>query len=72
MSNTNKTLRKPTFIKIGDERIVKSAIKRYLPTGNGINVYFNTSLIAPQVKYFSFTTAAERKKVIDYLDSIYL
>lgn len=72
----NKSNSKPkpqgSFIIIKEDRIVKSAVKRYTPFGNKLNVHFSTSISKPQFKTYEFKTSNALKRVVDYLDSIYL
>ena len=62
-----------TFIKINDDRLIKSSIKKYKPFGeNKINIYFNTSRYRVEMEVFQFTTTKERDAMIEYLDAMFL
>lgn len=61
------------FIKLNEDRIIKSGIKKYSPNKNAtINVYFNLSLVKPEVRTYNFGTIVNQQAVLAYLDSIYL
>lgn len=61
------------FIKINDDRIIKTGIKKYSPNKNAtINIYFNLSLTKPEVRTYNFGTIVNQQSVLAYLDSIYL
>ena len=61
------------FVLIGRDRILRTAIKRYLPDSNkSINIYFNTSLSKPEIKTFIFANTGQQINMLMYLDSIYL
>lgn len=61
------------FIKINDDRIIKTGIKKYSPNKNAtINIYFNLSLKTPEVRTYNFGTIVNQQAVLAYLDSIYL
>lgn len=62
-----------TFVRLNEDRILKSGIKKYLPNKNAtINIYFNLSLTKPEVKTYNFITIKRQQEVLAYLDSIYL
>lgn len=62
-----------TFIKINDVRLIKSSIKKYIPSGeNKINVYFNTSRYKVEMDMFSFENKEKRDDMMDHLDAIFL
>lgn len=74
MSKKESPVKKPgTFVKINEDRLIKSSIKRYIPVKNAsINVYFNTSTQKPEVRTYKFATNEKQKEMLNYLDSIYL
>ena len=62
-----------TFIKINDTRIVKSAVKKYMPNDKlKINIYYAPSRNKIDVETFTFLTQKERNEVLDMLDTIFL
>lgn len=62
-----------TFIKINDVRLIKSSIKKYIPSGeNKINIYFNTSRYKVEMENFSFENKEKRDEMINYLDAMFL
>lgn len=57
------------FIKINEERVRKSTIKKYQPFGKlRLNVYFNVSRYKIEVETFDFKTTEERDSVVELLD----
>ena len=62
-----------TFIKIEDVRLIKSSIKRYLPTGETIlNVYYCPSRNKLDVEQFTFSTKKKRDEMVAKLDGLFL
>ena len=62
-----------TFIKINNVRLIKSSIKKYVPSGeNKINIYFNTSRYRVELETFTFDSELRRDNVMDYLDAMFL
>lgn len=62
-----------TFIKINDTRLIKSSIKKYIPSGDvKINIYFNTSRYKIEMESFSFENKEKREEMINYLDAMFL
>lgn len=62
-----------TFIKINETRLIKSSIKKYIPSGeNKINIYFNTSRYKVEMESFSFENKEKRDEIINYLDAMFL
>ena len=62
-----------TFVKVNNDRILKSAIKRYAPNGTtSVNIYFNTSTFKVDVRNYDLNSKQNQNKTLDYLDSIYL
>ena len=57
------------FIKIKDERIRKSTLKKYSPFGKlKINLYFNVSRYRIELETISFDSQNERDEMIEKLD----
>ena len=62
-----------TFIKINETRLIKSSIKKYIPSGeNKINIYFNTSRYKVELETFVFDDTRKRDAVMEYLDAMFL
>jgi hypothetical protein len=58
-----------TFIKINDDRLIKSSIKKYKPFGeNKINIYFNTSRYRIEMESFTFNNPLDRAFMMEYLE----
>jgi hypothetical protein len=57
------------FVKLNDERIRRTTIKKYLPFGTDqVNVYFNTSKQNVDVQTFKFENEKSRDSVVENLD----
>ena len=62
-----------TFIKINDERLIKSSIKRYKPNGlTSINLYYCPSRNRMDVETFSFLSKKRRDEMVLILDGLFL
>ena len=62
-----------TFVKIKDIRLIKSAIKKYVPVEKlKINIYYSPSRNKVDVETFTFSTQKERDAVMTYLDTMFL
>lgn len=60
------------FIKIKDERITVSSIKRYKPEGEkNINLYFNTSRTKPEYTTIVFNSKIERNRELHKIDLLF-
>jgi hypothetical protein len=63
---------KKEFIKIVEDRIRISTIKKYSPNGvNKLNVYFNVSRDKIEVAIYSFELKSQRDEMINQLDTIF-
>ena len=63
---------KKEFIKIGEDRIRISTIKKYSPNGsNRLNVYFNVSRDKIEVATYPFDTESKRDDMLNQLDTIF-
>lgn len=61
------------FIKIQNQRIRKSAIKKYSPMNEKrLNMYFNVSTYKVEFETFVFQNAQERDEIVETLDSIFI
>jgi hypothetical protein len=61
------------FIKIGEQRVRKSSIKKYAPYGDyKMNIYYNTSRYKIENETFSFGTTKERDEFIEKLDLMFV
>ena len=59
------------FIKVLDERLRKTTIKRYKPISTTkVNIYYNTSRYKIDVDTFECGTKKKQKDLLDYMDSI--
>ena len=57
------------FIKINQERVRKSTIKKYQPFGElRLNVYFNVSRYKIEVETFDFESTEKRDSMVELLD----
>ena len=62
-----------TFVQINEFRLIKSAIKKYLPNGETcLNVYYSPSRNNVDVETFSFSNKQLRDEMIAKLDAIFL
>jgi len=61
------------FIKINEERLIKSSIKRYKPNGQtSLNIYYCPSRNKMDVETFYFSTKKKRDDMIAKLDELFL
>lgn len=63
---------KKEFIKIAENRIKTSTIKRYKPIGNKkISIHFSASRTSPQIESIELGSQADRDSLIEDLDVIF-
>lgn len=62
---------KKQFVKIGENRIKVSTIKRYKPQGDEkISIHYSANRNSPQIEVLTLNSKKERDNIIEELDII--